>query len=75
MEIMHLRYFKKTAEMQNISKAAMLLHIAQPYLSRVIHNLESELNTPLFDRTGRNIVMTRHCQPLTTLLTASILLL
>lgn len=62
MEIMHLRYFKKTAEMQNISKAAMLLHIAQPYLSRVIHNLESELNTPLFDRTGRNIVLNENGQ-------------
>lgn len=52
-------YFKKAAELENLTKAAQSLHIAQPALSRTIKGLEEELNTMLFERKGRNIHLTR----------------
>lgn len=57
MDINHLRYFKKTAEMENMTKAAEEIMMAQSALSRVIKNLERELDTPLFERCGKNIVL------------------
>lgn len=47
MELRHLRYFKVLAETLNFTKAAQLLHIAQPPLSRQIIQLEEQLGTPL----------------------------
>lgn len=58
MNLIHLKYFQKTAQVENISKAAMLLHIAQPYLSRVISSIESELGVDLFEKHGRSIRLT-----------------
>ena len=57
MDILSLREFKVVAEMQNVTKAAAALHIAQPALSRTIRNIEEELNIKLFDRKGRNIYL------------------
>ena len=45
MEIRVLRYFLVTAREQNITKAAELLHITQPTLSRQLAALEEELGT------------------------------
>lgn len=50
MELRHLRYFKVLAETLNFTRAAELLHIAQPPLSRQIHQLEQELGTLLVVR-------------------------
>ncbi|HEX4359613.1 MAG TPA: LysR family transcriptional regulator [Pseudonocardia sp.] len=50
MELRHLRYFKAVFEARSISRAAELLLISQPALTRQIHLLEHELGTPLFDR-------------------------
>ena len=47
MEIRVLRYFLVTAREQNITKAAELLHITQPTLSRQLAALEEELGTSL----------------------------
>jgi DNA-binding transcriptional LysR family regulator len=41
------------ARLEHLSRAAGELHVAQPSLSRTIARLESELGTPLFDRTNR----------------------
>src|ERR1700753_1295479 len=50
MELRHLRYFKAVFEARSISRAAELLLISQPALTRQIRLLEHELGTPLFDR-------------------------
>ena len=55
-----LSYFQKIAELQHMTKAAAALHVAQPSLSRTIKSLEEELDVPLFDHRGRNIVLTKY---------------
>lgn len=57
MELRHLRYFVVTAEAQHFTRAAELLGMAQPPLSQQIRQLEQEVGTPLFDRTGRGVVL------------------
>ncbi|WP_344946103.1 LysR substrate-binding domain-containing protein [Actinomadura miaoliensis] len=53
MELNSLKQFLVVARLEHLSRAADELHIAQPSLSRTIARLESELGTPLFDRSGR----------------------
>ncbi|MCD7780403.1 MAG: LysR family transcriptional regulator, partial [Candidatus Gastranaerophilales bacterium] len=54
MEIRVLRYFLAVAKEESISKAAEVLHLTQPTLSRQIMDLEIELKTKLFLRGKRN---------------------
>jgi DNA-binding transcriptional LysR family regulator len=58
MEIRVLRYFLTVAREENISKAADVLHITQPTLSRQLAQLEEELGTQLFCRGSRKITLT-----------------
>lgn len=58
MEIQQLRYFTVAARYQHITKAAEEIHIAQPALTQIIKRLESEMGAPLFERNGRNIILT-----------------
>jgi DNA-binding transcriptional LysR family regulator len=53
MELNTLRQFLVVARLEHLSRAAEELRVAQPSLSRTIARLESELGTPLFDRSGR----------------------
>ncbi|MEU7835625.1 LysR substrate-binding domain-containing protein [Nonomuraea sp. NPDC049129] len=53
MELNTLRQFLVVARLEHLSRAADELRVAQPSLSRTIARLESELGTPLFDRSGR----------------------
>ncbi|MBQ6504204.1 MAG: LysR family transcriptional regulator [Flexilinea sp.] len=57
MEIRVLQYFLTIVQEENISKAADVLHITQPTLSRQIQQLEEELGTTLFIR-GRKLELT-----------------
>ncbi len=59
MEIRVLKYFITVANEENITKAANLLHITQPTLSRQLANLEEELDVPLFIRVGQGIKLTK----------------
>lgn len=60
MEINQMRYFLDVSETQHVTRSAERLHIAQPSLSKAIHNLEQELGVPLFASKGRNIVLTEY---------------
>ena len=58
MELRVLRYFLAIAGEKNITKAARILHITQPTLSRQIMELEEELGKKLFIRGKRNLSLT-----------------
>lgn len=55
-----LRQFAVVAREQHLTRAAEILGVPQPTLSRSIARLESELGVPLFTRPGRSIRLTRH---------------
>lgn len=75
MNLSHLYYFKKLAELQHYTQAAQELYITQPSLSGAISSLESELGIALFEKKGRNVYLTKYghefygyvCQSLQTL--------
>lgn len=48
MELRILRYFLAVAREENITKAAELLHITQPTLSRQLAQLEEDVGVTLF---------------------------
>lgn len=58
MELRVLNYFLVVAREENITRAAELLHITQPTLSRQLMQLEEELGVSLFIRGKRKIVLT-----------------
>jgi len=58
MELRHLRYFVAAAEAENVSRAAVRLHVSQPALSRQIRDLEEELGFPLFERSAKSVRLT-----------------
>lgn len=58
MELRVLEYFLMTAREENITRAAQLLHITQPTLSRQLMQLEEELGVTLFYRGKRRITLT-----------------
>lgn len=59
MEIEQLQYFKTVATMQHMTRAAEILAISQPALSKSIANIEQNLGVPLFNREGRSIYLNR----------------
>jgi len=56
MELRHLRYFVAVAENLNFTKAAAKLHLAQPSLTRQIHNLE--IGVRLLNRSKSQVALT-----------------
>lgn len=58
MELRVLNYFSMIAREENITRAANILHVSQPTLSRQIAALEEELGTKLFVRQSHKITLT-----------------
>lgn len=58
MELCVLNYFLMVSQEENITKAAQLLHVTQPTLSRQLMQLEDELGVKLFERSNHSIVLT-----------------
>lgn len=53
-----LKTFVATAEYRKMSEAARHLYISQPTVSQIISDLEKEYNTVLFERQGRELLIT-----------------
>src|SRR5260370_30661730 len=58
MELRHLRYFVAVAEAENVSRAALKLHVSQPALSRQIRDLEDALGFSLLQRSANSVRLT-----------------
>ncbi len=58
LNLRQLETFVKVAEVGSFSKAALILNLAQPALSRQVRLLETELRENLLVRTGRGVVLT-----------------
>ena len=58
MEIRTLRYFLAVAREENMTKAAEILHVTQPTLSKTLKALEEELGKKLFTRRSFSIALT-----------------
>lgn len=58
MEIRVLRYFLTVVREEGINRAAEVLHITQPTLSRQLSQLEEEVGVKLFHRGARKITLT-----------------
>jgi DNA-binding transcriptional LysR family regulator len=60
MNLKHLEYFRVLAKVEHYTLAAEQLSIAQPSLTYAISELEKELGVYLFEKTGRNIRLTKY---------------
>ena len=58
MELRTLRYFLAAAQEENITRAADILHVTQPTLSRQIMDLERELGVTLMLRGKNGLTLT-----------------
>ena len=58
MEIRVLRYFLAVVREEGINRAAEVLHITQPTLSRQLSQLEEEVGVKLFYRGAKKITLT-----------------
>ena len=58
MDLKRMHYFCTIAEHGQVSRAARVLHMAQPPLSQRLRELEQELGTALFTRKGRSLQLT-----------------
>ncbi|MBQ0138154.1 MAG: LysR family transcriptional regulator [Kurthia sp.] len=74
MDLQQLKYFQTVAKLEHMTKAAIILNISQPALSKAISQLEGEIGAPLFERVGRSIRLNQYgklflekTMPITTL--------
>ena len=61
-----LKYFLRIAELRSFTKAAAVLRIAQPALSRQIQQLEDDLGVRLFVRSDSGVSLTEAGEALRT---------
>ena len=58
MTLQQLKYVIEVADRGSITEAAKSLFIAQPSLSAAIHELEAEMDTKIFKRSSRGVLIT-----------------
>jgi DNA-binding transcriptional LysR family regulator len=58
MDIRQLEYFVQAARMKSFTRAAESLYISQPTISKMIRNMEIELEADLFYREGKSVRLT-----------------
>lgn len=58
INLRHLKYFLRVAELGSINKAAQTLFISQSYLGRIIKDLEDSVGLVLFTRTRGGVELT-----------------
>ena len=59
MTLNQLGYFYQAAVLQHFNQAAEKMNISEPSLSRSIAALEDELGVTLFEKRGRNVILTK----------------
>lgn len=57
MELLQLRYFHSAAQFENFTRVAERYYVPQSCISRTIARLEAELQTPLFERRGKHLLL------------------
>lgn len=58
LNLKHLEYFMTVARLGSINKAAQEHYISQPYLGKIIKDLETAVGTVLFQRTRGGVILT-----------------
>ena len=58
MNILHMKYAVEVAKIGSLSKAADILLVAQPNISRSIKELEADLGITIFDRSAKGMLLT-----------------
>lgn len=59
MELNHLRYFYTVAREGSFTRAAKILRIQQPTISKMVRHLEAQLSIILFERHKRGVTLTK----------------
>ena len=58
LNLKHLEYFMTVSRLGSINKAAQEHYISQPYLGKIIKDLETAIGTVLFQRTRGGVILT-----------------
>ncbi len=59
IDLDRLRIFHAVAEAHSFTRAAELVHLTQPGISKHIRQMEEYFGVPLFDRLGRKVALTQ----------------